>query len=70
MITQREMEDLSKQVAAAEALADRLSQSGQHEVAGEVMALRQSLRAIVTKDIATTSILQETDEVLTALMVL
>lgn len=68
MITQRDLEQFTQQASEAESLADDLSTAGQHVAAGKVVALRQSLRAAITKAVDATSLLKETDDVLTASM--
>jgi hypothetical protein len=66
VITQRELEAFNQQLAEAEVLADDLSNAGMHGAAGKVVALRQSLRACITKTINVTTVLKETDDVLSA----
>lgn len=68
MITKRDLEQFTEQVNGAEKLADDLSNSGQHAAAGQVVALRQAFRACITKAIGATTLLKETDDVLTASM--
>jgi hypothetical protein len=66
MLTQEEFRVFAEQVASAELLADRLSNANRPGDASQVMALRQSLRACVTRAVDAGSALYEADQVLSA----
>ena len=68
MITKEEYRVFGEQIASAELLADRLSNSDMPGEASQVMALRQSFRACLTKAITAGTALVEADDVLSAVI--
>lgn len=64
MITKEEFAAFSNHVENAVKLADRLSESNRPDEAAAVMALRQSLRACMTRAVQANTVIVETDAVL------